>query len=53
MSFPDFMRAITAARTAPAVVLEACRAVGIPNIPALAQRPDLIQTVAAALGVAP
>lgn len=52
MDFPSFMRAITAARTAPAVVLDACKAVGMPSIPALAQRPDLIPTVAAALGVA-
>ncbi len=52
MSFLDFMRAITAARTAPQTVLEACQSVGIPNIPALAQRPDLIPSVATALGVA-
>jgi len=51
MTFPEFMRAITAARLAPGVVLEACKAVGMPSIPALNQRPDLIPTVAAALGV--
>ncbi len=51
MSFPEFMRAITAARLAPGVVLEACKAVGMPSIPALNQRPDLIPSVAAALGV--
>ena len=51
MAFPEFMRAITAARLAPAVVLEACKAVGMPSIPALNQRPDLIPSVAAALGV--
>jgi hypothetical protein len=52
MSFPEFMKAITAARIAPGVVLEACKAVGMPSIPALNQRPDLIPQVAAALGVA-
>lgn len=51
MTFPEFMRAITAARLAPGVVLEACKAVGMPSIPALSQRPDLIPTVAAALEV--
>ena len=51
MTFPEFMRAITAARLAPGVVLEACKAVGMPSIPALNQRPDLIPSVAAALGV--
>jgi hypothetical protein len=52
LSFPDFMRAITAARIPPGTVLDACKAVGMPSIPALNQRPDLIPTVAAALGVA-
>ncbi len=52
MTFPEFMRAITAARLAPGVVLEACKAVGMPSIPALNQRPDLIPSVASALGVA-
>jgi hypothetical protein len=33
-------------------VLDACKSVGMPSIPALNQRPDLIPTVAAALGVA-
>ena len=51
MTFPEFMRAITAARLAPGVVLEACKAAGMPSIPALNQRPDLIPSVAAALGV--
>jgi len=51
MTFPEFMRAITAARLAPGVGLEACKAGGTPGIPALNQRPDLIPTVAAALGV--
>ena len=51
MTFPEVMRAITAARLAPGVVLEACKAVGMPSIPALNQRPDLIPSVAAALGV--
>ena len=51
MTFPEFMRAITAARLAPGVVLEACKAVGMSSIPALNQRPDLIPSVAAALGV--
>jgi hypothetical protein len=46
------MRAITAARIPPGTVLDACKAVGMPSIPALNQRPDLIPTVAAALGVA-
>lgn len=52
MTFPQFMHAITAARLAPGVVLEACKAVGMPSIPALAQRTDLIPAVATALGVA-
>jgi hypothetical protein len=52
MSFPEFMKAITAARIPPGTVLDACKAVGMPSIPALNQRPDLIPTVAAALGVA-
>lgn len=51
MSFPAFMKAITAARTPPATVLAACTAVGVPNIPALMSRPDLIPQVAATLGV--
>lgn len=51
ITFPEFMRAITAARLAPGVVLEACKAVGMPSIPALNQRPDLIPSVASALGV--
>lgn len=53
MTFPMFMKAITAARTPPATVLAACTAVGVPNIPALMSRPDLIPQVAATLGVAP
>ncbi len=52
MTFPQFMHAITAARLAPGIVLEACKAVGMPSIPALAQRTDLIPAVATALGVA-
>jgi hypothetical protein len=52
MTFPEFMKAITAARIPPGTVLDACKAVGMPSIPALNQRPDLIPTVAAALGVA-
>jgi hypothetical protein len=51
MTFPEFMKAITAARIPPGTVLDACKAVGMPSIPALNQRPDLIPTVAAALGV--
>jgi hypothetical protein len=51
MTFPEFMRAITSARIPPGTVLDACKAVGMPSIPALNQRPDLIPTVAAALGV--
>lgn len=51
MTFPEFMKAITAARIPPGTVLEACKAVGMPSIPALNRRPDLILTVAAALGV--
>ena len=53
MTFPLFMKAITAARTPPATVLAACTAVGVPNIPALMSRPDLIPQVAATLGVVP
>ena len=52
MTFPMFMKAITAARIPPATVLAACTAVGVPNIPALMSRPDLIPQVAATLGVA-
>jgi hypothetical protein len=51
MTFPEFMKAITAARIPPGTVLDACKSVGMPSIPALNQRPDLIPTVAAALGV--
>lgn len=52
MTFPEFMKAITAARIPPGTVLDACKAVGMPSIPALNQRPDLIPTVATELGVA-
>ena len=56
ISFPVFMKAVTGAFVAKqidqAAITAACQAVGIPSLPMLTARPDLIGAMASALGIA-
>lgn len=55
LTFPEFMRRVTGALTAgtitPAQVAEAVQAVGLPDLRVLHTRPDLVPSIAAALGL--
>lgn len=57
ITFAQFMRLATTKLAASpgyaAEILNACVAVGLPNLPALASRPDLVPGVAKTLGLAP
>lgn len=55
LSFPQLLQRITAAvssgKFTQANVIEACNAAGVPSLPVLATRPDLVPSVATMLGV--
>jgi len=51
LTFPTLLQRVTAAKIAPETVLQAVQAQGLPSLPMLATRPDLLPAVAAALGV--
>ena len=56
VTFPQLMQAITRAFAAKTLdqnaIMAACNACGIPSLPMLASRPDMVEAVANALGVA-
>lgn len=52
MAFKDLILLITSAGLESTAIVAACNAAGLPNLPTLAQRPDLVETVAKNLGLA-